>query len=110
LGGKNVPDVAAATTEVAQAVGAVQKVSVAFVRDLELGMEGEDVKALQQFLNDNDFTVATVGVGSPGNETDYFGSKTQAAVAKYQKAHDIAPTAGYFGPKTRAHVARLAAL
>lgn len=110
MGGEYVPAVASATSETAPAVAAVKKVSVAFVRDLELGMEGSDVKALQQFLNDNGFTVATIGVGSPGNETDYFGSKTQAALAKYQKANGIAPTAGYFGPKTRAHVSKLASL
>jgi hypothetical protein len=110
MGGASVPAVASATTEAAQAVEAVTKVAAQFTRDLELGMEGEDVKALQQFLNKNGFTVAASGVGSSGNETDYFGAKTQAAVAKYQKANGITPTAGYFGPKTRAHVAKLASL
>src|SRR3989338_6850347 len=33
-----------------------------FVRDLKLGMRGDDVKALQQFLNTNGFQVAVTGL------------------------------------------------
>ncbi len=80
-----------------------------FTRDLTLGSKGDDVKALQQFLNSKGFTVAASGAGSAGNETTYFGSLTQAALAKYQASVGISPTAGYFGPKTRAYVASLAA-
>lgn len=72
------------------------------VRDLELGMSGEDVRALQRLLNAQGFALATAGVGSAGNETDYFGSLTQAAVAAYQQKHNVAPSVGYFGPRTRA--------
>jgi len=79
-----------------------------FTRDLTLGSTGNDVMALQQFLNSKGFTVATSGAGSPGNETTYFGSRTQAALGKYQASVGITPTAGYFGPKTRAYVASLA--
>ncbi len=107
-GGQVVPAVVSATTEVSQTVQAVTKVPASFTRDLELGMEGPDVKALQIFLNEKGYTVSASGVGSKGNETDYFGSKTQAALAKYQKANGIAPTVGYFGPKTRAHITKLA--
>jgi uncharacterized repeat protein (TIGR02543 family) len=71
-------------------------------RDLELGMTGSDVLALQKLLNANGFSLAASGVGSAGNETDYFGTLTQAAVAAYQKANGVTPTAGYFGPLTRA--------
>jgi peptidoglycan hydrolase-like protein with peptidoglycan-binding domain len=71
------------------------------VRDLELGMTGDDVLALQKLLNANGFAVAASGPGAPGSETAYFGTLTKAALAAYQKAHGIAPAAGYFGPITR---------
>lgn len=75
-----------------------------FVRDLELGMKGEDVRALQVFLNNHNFLVAESAEGSPGKETTYFGSLTQAALARYQAANDIAPAVGYFGPITRKYL------
>jgi hypothetical protein len=93
--------------QLASAQGAA--VTYSFTRDLTLGSTGDDVKALQQFLNSKGFTLATSGAGSPGNETAYFGSRTQAALAKYQASVGISPAAGYFGPKTRAYVASLAA-
>ena len=79
-------------------------VTAAFARNLELGMTGEDVKALQQWLNANGYRVAESGAGSPGNETTKFGGATKAALIKFQKAMGITPAAGYFGPKTRAAV------
>jgi peptidoglycan hydrolase-like protein with peptidoglycan-binding domain len=72
-----------------------------FLRDLEFGMTGPDVRELQKFLNKNEFFIASSGDGSPGNETDYFGSRTRAALARYQSVHAIVPAAGYLGPKTR---------
>lgn len=78
--------------------------SAGFSRDLELGMSGADVRMLQVFLNTKGFVVAESGAGSPGNESDYFGARTQAALAKYQAANGISPAAGYFGPKTRAQI------
>ncbi|MFP4617138.1 MAG: peptidoglycan-binding domain-containing protein, partial [Candidatus Paceibacterota bacterium] len=75
-----------------------------FDRDLSTGSTGNDVKTLQEWLNDNGYTVATEGAGSPGNESDYFGERTCEAVAAYQSANDIEPVAGYFGPLTRAAV------
>lgn len=79
-----------------------------FTRDLTVGSTGDDVKALQQFLNSRGFQVAASGPGSPGNETTYFGSLTKAALAKYQASVGIMPSAGYFGPKTRAYINSLA--
>ena len=79
-------------------------VTAAFVRNLELGMTGADVKALQQWLNANGYRVAESGYGSPGNETTKFGGATKAALIKFQKANGITPAVGYFGPKTRAAV------
>lgn len=71
------------------------------VRDLELGMTGEDVRMLQQLLNGNGFRLASSGVGSPGQETDFFGALTRAAVSAYQSSNSIIPSAGYFGAITR---------
>jgi len=74
----------------------------AFVRNLEFGMSGADVKALQVYLNTHGYVVASSGAGSPGNETSRFGGATRSALIKFQKANGITPAAGYFGPKTRA--------
>ncbi len=78
--------------------------SYTFSKDLTLGSKGTDVKALQQFLNSSGYAVATSGAGSKGNETEYFGPATKAALAKYQAAKGISPAVGYFGPKTRESV------
>ncbi len=78
-----------------------------YTRDLDLNMLGEDVKALQQFLNKNGFIIAQTGPGSLGNETNKFGGATKAALIKFQKANDLSPAIGYFGPLTRALVISL---
>ena len=78
--------------------------SSTFTRDLELGMSGEDVRELQRYLNTHGAVIAGSGVGSPGQESNYFGALTRAALARYQAANAISPAAGYFGPKTRAFV------
>lgn len=75
-----------------------------FDRDLTIGSTGADVMALQQFLNQNGYPVASSGPGSAGQETDYFGLMTQAALAQWQAANNISPAAGYYGPITRAKV------
>lgn len=73
--------------------------------DLEFGMQHEYVRKLQKFLNSSGYILAESGPGSPGNETDYFGTLTRSALAKYQADNDIKPSAGYFGPITRAFLA-----
>jgi hypothetical protein len=78
----------------------LQSSQASFLRDLKLGMTGQDVKMLQQFLNNNKFLVAKSGVGSKGKESAKFGPATKAALIKYQKANKITPASGYFGPKT----------
>jgi len=88
--------------------GTTPTTTYTFTRDLTLGAKGDDVMALQQFLNTNGYAVATTGAGSPGNETTYFGSLTRTALAKYQAAKGITPSVGYFGPKTRAYVGSVA--
>src|ERR1019366_367458 len=85
-----------------QAVGpAPSPASSVFTRDLQLGDTGEDVRALQEFLNTHGYQLANYGPGSPGNETTKFGYATQYQLAQFQKQHSITPATGYFGPLTR---------
>ena len=72
-----------------------------FTRDLKLGMEGSDVKLLQEYLNNNGFIIAKNGAGSKGQEMEKFGPATKAALIRFQKAKGIKPANGYFGVKTR---------
>jgi len=80
-----------------------------FERNLKVGDEGEDVKELQKFLNEQGFFVANSGPGSVGNETELFGRGTRAALAKFQESNAkdlLAPYGlvygtGYFGNATR---------
>ena len=75
-----------------------------FTRDLTIGSEGADVRALQSMLNNLGFIVSTTGAGSPGEEGTYFGEKTRQALIRYQEANSITPASGYFGPRTRAQI------
>jgi len=93
-------------------------VSCSFTRDLTMGSSGADVKCLQQYLNsDADTKVADSGVGSPGNETEFFGSLTKAAAIKWQdkfSAQVLAPVnlsagTGYWGNSSRSYYSSLAA-
>lgn len=77
-----------------------------FDRDMELGVENDDVLLLQKFLNQNGFTVSESGNGSPGNETRYFGERTLQAVQKFQVRYNVVSPGdggyGRVGPRTRA--------
>lgn len=77
-----------------------------FAKVLLMGMTDPDVVELQRVLNsDPDTRIAPSGVGSPGNETQYFGVLTLDAVQRFQIKHNIAtsddPAFGRVGPKTR---------
>ena len=66
-----------------------------FNQDLFFGLTNSDVTELQKIL----ITKGYLKIEAP---TGYFGPLTRAAVAAYQAANGITPTAGYFGPITRA--------
>ncbi len=83
---------------------------------LVFGARSDSVRVLQTLLNRYPETqVAISGTGAPGNESDYFGAKTRAAVIKFQEryASDILTPAGlsrgsgYVGALTRAKLATL---
>ena len=75
-----------------------------FGRDLSVGSTGEDVRRLQQWLNGNGYLVAESGAGSPGNESTYYGERTQRAVSVFQRLNDIRPIDGNFGSATRSAI------
>jgi len=80
-------------------------VDTIYTRNLSLGSQGDDVKQLQIFLNSTQkYLVSTLGAGSVGNETTYFGLATQSALTRFQVANNIQPALGYFGPITREFV------
>lgn len=59
-----------------------------FNRTLSVGDSGQDVYELQKILNSDSRTqVAQDGVGSPGNESYYFGQKTKQAVIAFQNLY-----------------------
>ncbi len=83
--------------------------SFAFTTVLKKGNTNSEVKELQKFLNKNGFIVAQKGPGSAGNETNYFGPATAAAVKKFQEKYreeildplKLKQGTGMFGEATR---------
>lgn len=82
-----------------------------FNQNLRFGQNLIDVKYLQIILNSNPETrLALSGAGSPGHETTYFGSLTQAAVIKFQEKYaseilapwNLTKGTGLVGSTTRA--------
>lgn len=70
-----------------QVLGMTTSTKQLFTRNLRQKSVGEDVKALQVFLNQNGYMVATSGNGAPGQETTFFGGATAKALAKFQEAN-----------------------
>jgi peptidoglycan hydrolase-like protein with peptidoglycan-binding domain len=85
--GKIIIGVAAALAAIASPMlAAASGPCVDIGRTLKLGSVGDDVRALQVFLNANSNTrVAETGPGSAGRETTVFGKATRAAVIKFQE-------------------------
>ncbi|MDP3989511.1 MAG: hypothetical protein Q8P93_04745, partial [bacterium] len=83
----------------------VPVIATLFSRALDLGDKNSEVLDLQKLLNsDPDTQIAPNGVGSPGNETNFFGNLTKKAVEKFQVKYSIAGPGdsgyGFVGPKT----------
>lgn len=85
----------------------VPSATCSFTRSLSLGSVGEDVKCLQKYLNGTSYKVATSGVGSLNNESNYYGSLTQKAVSVWQAGNGVSPAVGFFGPLSQAKYSSL---
>ena len=77
------------------------KTVLTFTRILKLNILGDDVKILQQWLNNHGYIVTSTGLGSLNNETTKFGPLTKKAVIAFQKANNLDPD-GIVGPLTLA--------
>lgn len=102
-------DTSVSTTNVITTTAAPYTQGSSLNRNLSVGSTGNDVRTLQIILNKNTQTkIANTGVGSPGNETDYFGNLTKAAVVRFQELYraDVLTPVGLFsgtgfvGPST----------
>ena len=84
------------------------------IANLAVGSRGTSVKQLQIFLNANGFTITSLGLGSPGQETEFFGRLTENAVQRFQTQYGIVSSGtpsttgyGHVGPRTRAKINEL---
>ena len=101
--------------QIAAMTGATPAVAVtpgfSFTKPLFLNNRHSDVRELQVFLNGHGFVVASMGAGSSGKETDYFGPATKRAIQKFQEQYGLAKAGdagyGFVGPKTRAKLNEL---
>lgn len=83
--------------------------SFKITKNLWYGIIDEEVLILQKFLNSVGLILDQKGPGSPGEETNYFGPKTQNALIKFQEIYAdkiLAPYGltkgtGFLGEKTR---------
>jgi hypothetical protein len=70
------------------------------VRDLQLGMTGDDVQKLQTILININYSI-------PAGATGFFGTQTQSALANFQRDNNVLPAQGYFGALTRSKMKEL---
>lgn len=79
-----------------------------FSGSLHFGDVSDDVKRLQQFFNTHGFILGERGNGSPNNETTFFGSRTVAALVRFQETYlkeillpiGLTKGTGFFGQAT----------
>lgn len=70
----------------------------------KIGLNSQDVKILQRFLNDNGYFVDKGGkVGALGKETSIFGINTRNALLKFQKDAKLKAT-GFLDTATRTYI------
>ena len=90
--------------------------AASFERNLKVGDSGQDVLSLQKILNASLSTeIALSGVGSPGNETAFFGNLTKIAVIKFQNLYagdiltpsGLSQGTGFVGQATRSKLNKL---
>jgi len=90
-----------------------------FTTNLSLGDSGNAVNYLQIVLNsDVETQLAVAGVGSPGNETSYFGPMTKGGVITFQEkyaddvlaVYNLTAGTGFVGSTTRAKLNELLAV
>lgn len=62
------------------------------IKALHVGDKHDDIYRLQVFLNENGYTIAREGPGSPGNESAVFGSATERALRIFQLVNGIEVT------------------
>lgn len=86
---------------------------------LHIGSKSKEVKDLQRILNmAPDTRVSATGDGSPGKETEYFGTLTKAAVIRFQEKYatevlkpaDLKNGTGLVGMYTRAKIRKMCEL
>lgn len=83
-----------------------------FTRTLSLSSTGEDVRALQIYLNAHGYPVSASGNGASGSETTYFGTKTKLALKLFQetnaqfilKPYGLTKGTGILGAKSREYI------
>jgi sortase (surface protein transpeptidase) len=85
------------------AQGATLNPGFAFTRNLALGIQGNDVSVLQQFLIEGGYLQISTSTG-------YFGPLTSAALGSWQASEGISPSVGYFGPISRSRIDALVPL
>lgn len=73
---------------------------IQFSKTIKSGSLNNEVKMLQEFLNNNGFNLIDKGPGSKGEETDFFGELSRNALIKFQQSKGLIPD-GIFGPRTR---------